>query len=100
MILKILNYIFVTLGIFFFILIIGLVAFVVVDPLDLKPLFFRLSNVNFNIEKAVVEFEKEVTPEKINCFVGALGEKRAQEIVGGATLEAGDILKAKHCLTK
>lgn len=99
MILKILNFIFVTLGIIFFILIIGAVVFIAVDPLDLKPLFSRLSAVNFDMEKAAEEFEKDLTPEKINCFVEALGEKRAQEIAGGATLQAGDILKAKHCLT-
>jgi len=100
MILKILNFIFVTLGIIFFVLIIGAVIFVAVDPLDLKPLYLRFSAVNFNIEKVAEEFEKELTPTKINCFVEALGEKRAQEIAGGATLGAGDILKAKHCLTK
>lgn len=100
MLLKILNFIFVTLGIIFFILIIGAVIFVYTDPLDLKPLYLKLSDVNFNVEKAVEEFEKELTPEKINCFVEALGEKRAQEITQGATLAANDILKAKHCLTK
>jgi hypothetical protein len=100
MILKILNFIFVTLGIIFFILTIGAVIFITVDPFDLKPLYFRFGAFNFNIEKAAEEFEKELTPEKINCFVEALGEKRAQEIAQGATLQAGDILKAKHCLTK
>lgn len=100
MILKILNFIFVTLGIIFFILIIGAVVFVITDPLDLKPLFSRLSAVNFDVGKAVEKFEKELTPEKINCLVSALGQKRAQEIIKGATLEVSDILKAKNCLVK
>ncbi len=100
MILKILNYIFVTLGIIFFILIISAAIFVAVDPFELKPLFLKLSTANFDIGKAAEEFEKELTPDKINCFIEALGEKRAQQIAEGATLGAGDILNAKHCLVK
>lgn len=93
MILKILNFIFVTLGIIFLILIIAGVIFIVVDPFNLKSL---LNITNFSADNIA----SNLTPEKIDCFVKVLGEKRTQEIMSGSAIGPSDILKAKDCLAK
>ena len=97
MILKILNFIFVTLGIIFFILIIATVLFVIYDPLNLKPLaqsLFEFKNAGINVK------DINLQNIKVDCFTNALGEKRTQEIINGSLPSPADILKAKPCLTK
>ncbi|MBU2566924.1 hypothetical protein KKG46_05210 [Patescibacteria group bacterium] len=39
-----------------------------------------------------------ITPAQQQCAINALGEKRAMELVGGATPNINDITQAKHCL--
>jgi len=102
MILKILNYIFVTLGIIFLILITAVVIFIVVDPFNLKSLF-SIANFkaeNFNVEEISKNLTSNITTENIDCFVKVLGEKRVQEIMSGSAIGPSDIFKAKDCLAK
>ncbi len=39
-----------------------------------------------------------ITPNQQQCAIDALGEKRAKELVAGATPTLTDIARAKHCL--
>jgi len=120
---KILNIIFVTLGIIFLLLIILVVCFFVFDPLNLKPLLFTknitLSPTEESTEESndkhpfltesqekiletfgvdVSTLPNELTPEMEECFIEKLGEQRVNEIIGGATPNPLDFFKAKSCL--
>jgi len=102
MILKILKFIFLTLGIIFFIIIVGVTIFIIKDPLNLRFLFSDFNMVDFNIqniqEMSTERITNELTPARIECFISTLGEQRAQEIANGAVPGPGDFLKAKNCL--
>ena len=90
------------LGIIFLILIISAIIFIVVDPFNLKSLFniTNFSAKNFSVEKISDNIASNLTPEKIDCFVKVLGEKRTQEIMAGSPVGPSDIFKAKDCLAK
>jgi len=96
MIIKILKFIFITLGFIFFVLIATVVAFVVIDPFNLRTLISDLKTAGINTKN----LPEKITPVTIDCFIKTLGEKRAQEIAGGNVPNLSDVLKAKDCLTK
>ena len=96
MIIKILKFIFITLGVIFFILIIATVAFIIIDPFNLRSFVSNFKTMSVNIEN----LPKELTPQMADCFTKTLGEKRAKEIAAGALPNLTDILEAKDCLAK
>ena len=96
MIIKILKFIFITLGVIFLILIIAVAAFIIIDPFNLRPFFSDFKTIAVNIKN----LPKELTPKMADCFTKTLGEKRAKEIAEGASLNLADVLKAKDCLAK
>ncbi len=123
MIKKILKIIFVTLGVIFSVIIIAVVAFVIIDPFNLRPLFSDLfsspqantpSNtatndknplLNASQEKLletmgvdVGSLPSEITPEMEACFTEALGAERVKQIMAGDSPSPIDLLKAKNCL--
>ena len=123
MILKILKFIFITLGIIFAILITAIILFVVFDPFGLMPVLSGLITNNPNSPSANTELndkhpllnesqEKlletigvdvenlptEITPEMEACFTETLGAERVKEIMEGATPNPFDLFKAKGCL--
>lgn len=123
MIKEILKYFFVTLGVIFFFIIIAVSAFIIIDPFNLRPLFFALFSsstqntstpaqksdknpmINEDQEKLLesigVDVEalpSEITPQMQECFVKTLGEQRANEIANGDSPTLVDALKAKECL--
>lgn len=118
---KILNIVFVTLGIIFLILILIGAYFFIADPLNLKPLLFgekaevtgtKTTGTDSNTiqlsatqEKALETFginpdqvPTEISAEQRVCFEAALGEARVVEIMAGATPSALDYFKAKDCI--
>ncbi len=96
MIIKILKFIFITLGVIFFVLIIAAVVFIIIDPFNLRSFISDFKTIGVNIEN----LPKELTPKMADCFTKTLGEKRAKEIAEGALPNLTDTLKAKDCLVK
>jgi len=121
--LKILNLVFVTLGVIFFLIIIAGVYFYATDPLDLKPLFLGNDTTqsatatptahststnpllnesqaqaleSFGIDPAQVP--STITPEQEACFIEILGEARVEEIKAGASPTATEFFRARGCL--
>lgn len=126
---HLLNQIFVTLGVIFFILIIIGTYFFITDPYNLKPLMFGSDGV-FNTQNAnsdgtdtsgtsagggfsLSEPQKQalvslgidparvpasVTAGQEQCFVGALGEARVEEIRNGAVPNPIEFAKTKGCI--
>lgn len=120
-ILKILNYFFVTLGVLFFAVIILVVYLFVADPFGLKPLFKNFgispsSAVNIITGKtsalAPTPSEKtlkslgvdtaglltQITPQMEDCFNQKLGAQRVDEIKKGGAITPLDFVKASVCL--
>jgi hypothetical protein len=96
MIIKILKFIFITLGVIFFILIIAAATFIIIDPFNLRSLLSDFETIGVDIKN----LPTELTPTMVDCFTRTLGEKRAKEIAGGALPNLDDISKAKDCLAK
>ena len=96
MIIKILKFIFITLGIIFFVLIVAIVAFFIVDPFNLRSFIPDLKTAGINIKN----LPEKLTPVTIDCFTKTLGEKRTEEIAKGDAPNLSDVLKAKDCLVK
>lgn len=117
---------FVTLGIIFFVLIVGGICFFIADPLNLKSmmLFRSASTYNGNgntgttktgadqnsllsdtQEKALETFgidpasiPASFTPEQETCFTGKLGAERVAQIKAGDAPTATEYFKAKDCI--
>ena len=117
MMLKILKFIFITLGVIFITLVIAVILFFIFDPLNLKPLLFNSSTgaggqtgdknplLNESQEKFletvgvnVENLPSEITPEMQDCFTKTLGEERVKEIENGASPNPIDFFKARDCL--
>jgi len=121
--LKILNVIFVFLGVVFFILILIAAYFIIADPFDLKPIIKIIdlpSKADILNETGVIDrnplldsdqektlqtfgvdpaaLPSEITPEMEKCFVGYLGEARVNEIMHGSEPTITDFFKARSCI--
>ncbi len=120
---KFLNIFFVTLGVIFFLLIIGGVAIYFTDPLGLWSGDSTLTTtesantieppatvdknpaLNAAQEKALETFgidpatvPTSITPAQEACFIEKLGTSRVEEIKAGATPSMTDYFKAKSCI--
>lgn len=119
---KILTIFFVTLGVIFSLIIIVGVYLFVVDPYNIKPLFFGSDTVTTPIKETPVIVDKNpilnekqekaletfgidpasvpssITPEQESCFVAILGQARVDEIKAGDSPAAVEFFKAKGCL--
>ena len=87
-------------GIIFSVIIVSAIIFIVTDPFNLRPLLSEFKGINLDVDSITEKITEEMTQEKINCLRIAVGEKRAQEIMNGATPNANDLLKASSCFTK
>jgi len=119
---KILNMIFVFLGVVFAILIFAAIWFYITDPLDLRPiiepLFFGDKNFSENLDASknpylsgqqeqilnsigvnIEDLPSEITPQMETCFVEKLGLERVRYFESGGTPSISDFLKVKSCLT-
>lgn len=120
--LKLLNIVFVVLGVIFFIIIIAGIWFFVADPLDLRPLIDPLifgkgaeinldnyidknPNLTSEQEKALeligvdpAKIPNQITPELEDCFTEKLGIQRIKEIEASGQPSISDLLKVKSCL--
>ncbi|MDD2807723.1 MAG: hypothetical protein PHW95_04370 [Patescibacteria group bacterium] len=121
--LKILNIIFVALGIMFLAMIIILTYLFIADPFGLKPLFYP-SAISVNTNTATTtptetrnykispqqaqalkalgidptKLPSTISPKMQQCFINNLGEARTTEIINGAIPTPVDYLKTKSCL--
>ena len=120
---NILKIIFIILGIIFFVIIITITVFIIIDPFNLRPLLFNsLPNIQNNtsvntegndkhpllseeqeklLETIGVDVESlptQITPEMEECFIEALGVDRVKEIMEGAAPSPIDLFKTKGCL--
>lgn len=116
---KVLTVFFVTLGVIFFILILGGVYFFVADPLELRPLLFgapsetetaapagdRNPALSEEQERALdtvgidpASVPSEFTDEQVQCFEAILGAERVSEIKAGASPTPTEYFKARGCL--
>lgn len=120
---KFLTIFFVTLGVIFFILILGAVYLFVFDPLHLGPILFgstadiQLQDNNgsaktdthpllsetqektletFGIDPARIP--SEITPSQEKCFENKLGKARVEEIKAGDSPTAVEFFTAKECI--
>jgi len=80
-----------------------------------KNLIFQRESVDTNIDRNPLlsseqevmlesvgvdtsKLPSEITPEMQKCFIEKLGQERANEIVGGSSPTAGEIISANSCL--
>ncbi len=125
---KVLFGFFVTLGVIFFILLIGIAYFVIADPFHLKPLFFgssqstttttatttRLQATTSPQGSGLTEAQKKaletiginpsalpssIAPAQEACFVSILGTTRVAEIKKGAVPTVSEMFSARGCLS-
>lgn len=119
---KLLNYFFVTLGIIFFLILLGLAYLWFADPFGVRPLIATFTNpttepqteqTNTTDKHPTLSEEQEqalesigvnpealpstITPEMEACFTALLGEARVAEIKGGASPSPLEVLKTKEC---
>ncbi len=120
---KFFTVFFVTLGVIFSIIILGLVYLYIADPFNIKPLIFGakitasqntgtttkqmpsgLSEPQKKALKAVginpdiLPSPSSITPTQEACFIAKLGATRVAEIKAGASPSAVEILTAKACI--
>lgn len=121
---KFLTIFFVVLGVIFFLILVSFTAFIIIDPLNLRAVFF--SNNSVSIEKmqdtgmdtedanTALSSEQEealrsagidpqsvpssFTPEQEQCVIELFGEARVNEIKSGATPTSLETLSALKCL--
>jgi len=117
-----------TLGVLFFIIILGALYVWFADPFEIKPLLssgvtiesvintvsgntVEIDNVDKNPllneeQEAILEtlgvnpedLPSEITPEMEECFTEKLGRTRTNEIIQGSSPTTGDFFKARSCL--
>lgn len=120
---KFLTIFFVTLGVVFFILILGAVYLFVFDPLHLKPVLFgstATTQLHENSGSAKTDLHpllsetqektletfgidprdvpSEITPSQEKCFEDKLGKARVEEIKAGDSPTAVEFFTAKECI--
>jgi len=109
------------LGVIFFMLLLAGTYFLLVDPLNLKPLLFEeptkdggtLGDAQMDKNPLLTEGQEQaletigvdpaalptsITPSMEVCFVEVLGEKRVGEIKGGDTPTPVEFFTARDCI--
>lgn len=112
---KVATYLFVSLGVIFFLLILSGIFLYIFDPFQLKSSFGQpASDVNSTSKNPALSPAQEkalqtigvdpanvpssFTPEQEACFVAILGESRVAEIKAGSTPTPAEYFEAKSCL--
>ena len=120
---KFFNIFFVVLGVIFLIIILIGGYFFITDPMNLKPIFFgsdseittgsNNSGVQVDKNPALSETQEkaletfgidpadipsEISPAQEQCFVGAIGAARVEEIKAGDSPTPTEFFKAKGCI--
>lgn len=116
---KFFTIFFVTLGVIFLLLIIAAVCLFIIDPLNLRSVYFNNSAtpsstdsaqgdhpyLSESQEKALravgvdpASLPSEITPEQEACFESKLGEARVAEIKSGDSPTMNDYFQAKDCI--
>jgi len=118
--LKILNVLFVILGVIFFILLLVVAYLWIADPFNVKPLLFPAQTPASNtmtktpsnnplltqeqiagLQKLGIDTSKipsSISPAMESCLVAKLGAVRTTEIKQGSLITAIDLYQAQSCL--